>query len=170
MATYSSTQRRISRTLGLFILNSNVFFWATIIYWVCSWLREFYFSNLGKSPAVMSLPNGGRGRQQLSKHLTGKIISESNKCAERTLQGCRTERTVFTWLQFKRLGSSPWEGDSRLRHKRWEEARHVRDLRDKCPRETEKRRGWNVRRCLLCLRDRMKIRAAEAEQAGWTVK
>lgn len=135
----------------------------------CSWLREFYFSNLGKSPAVMSLPNGGTGRQQLNKHLAGKIISESNKCAERTLQGCRAERPAFTWLQFKRLGSSPWDTDSQLRCKRWE-ARLVKDLRDKCPREMEQRRGRNVRRWLLCLRGRMKIRVAEAEQAGWTVK
>lgn len=131
----------------------------------CSWLREFYFSNLGKSPAVMSLSDGGRGRQQLSKHLTGKIISESNKCAERTLQGYKTERTVFTWLQFKPLGSSPWEGASQLRYKWWEEARQVRNLRDKCSRETVQRGGRSVKRCLLCLRDRMKIRAAEAEQA-----
>lgn len=127
----------------------------------CSWLREFYFSNLGKSLAVISLPNGGRGRQ-LSKHLTGKIISESNKCAERTLQGCRTERTVFTWLQFKRLGSSPWEGDSRLRHKRWEEARHVRDLKGQVP------QGDGAEERLKCEKVFAVFKGQNEDESGWS--
>lgn len=134
---------------------------------LCSWLRQFYLNKIWKSSII--------NRTYL---MTGE--KDNNQVSIQQKANIRT----FQWAMGLWQTKSVLDRENGIHPNLVQVSRalclikrHSVEMWMRRSQSREAAKGqvgtWerpNVGRCLLCLRDRKKVRVAEAEQAGWGVK